>query len=293
MNGGSVVATDQDASSSSHYQRVKLVDGTLDSFEPTGILTSPLYVNVVNSSATISVLNTSATISILNTSATISVLNTSATISVLNTGGSVNVLNTINTVSVLNTGGTISVLNTGGSINVLNTATTISVLNTGGTISVLNTSATISVLNTGGTISVLNTGGSINVLNTRTSVSVSGGVTLLSSIPLVVKKDSPNYSPTWIYSALSSAVNVAVWTPASGKKFNMTDITLNVKTAGKVTVSEGVTGSTIMIVELAANGGWSSNLQTPYVATATNTPLAVVSTAAGTVSYVCISGYEV
>lgn len=310
---GLTISTDQDATTSAHYQRIKLVDADLNSSNATGVPVNPFTVNVSN---------TSATISVLNTSATISVLNTSATISVLNTGGSISVLNTAKTISILNTGGTISVLNTGANINVLNTRVTVAVSNTGGpvsiltsgpfniiqlntasgtnvnvlntakTISILNTSATISVLNTATTISVLNTGANINVLNTRVSVSVSGGVTLLSSIPLVVKRDINNYSGTWVYSALSSAVEVSVWTPAAGKKFNITDLTVNVLESGKVTLKQGVTGSTIMIVELANYGGWASNLQTPYASNSADSPLTVQCDSVGTSGYICVSGYE-
>lgn len=282
---GVVVATDD--VSNVHYQRIKLVDGNLESTNATGVAVNPLIVAVSNSSATVSVLNTLSIVSILNTSATISVLNTgglvqvSGNISVLNTLSVISILNTSATISVLNTGGlvqvsgNISVLNTLSVVSVLNTVNAVSLLNTSGTISVLNTLSIISVLNTSNTISVLNTGGSVNVLNTRISVSI----------------DKISFTPVWKYSVLTSNNEVTLWNPSTSYRFVLTDITINAVTAGTCTVREGVAGTTMMIVSLADGGGWVSNLSTPYRASNTSTPLTVQ--ASKTNQYICISGYEI
>lgn len=316
LTSGSGVTVATDEVGSVHYQRIKLVDGNLESSGAVGVFTSPLFVNVSNTSATVSIMNTSSTVSVLNTLSVVSVLNTGGTVSVLNTGGTVSVLNTSatisvlntsNTISVLNTSATISVLNTGGTVSILNTSSTISVLNTLSIISILNTSATISVLNTGGTVSILNTGGTISILNTGGTVSImntGGTISVLNTSKIVqlsagtalvgaFKRDVINYTGTWIYAALSSNNQTAVWTPAANKRFNITDITVNALTAGLVTFTQDTAATiTIMKVQLAANGGWVSNLQTPYIASDTNHALAITSTVALTNSYVCISGYE-
>ena len=283
ITSGSGLTISTDDAGGAHYQRIKLVDGTLDSTNPTGVVTNPLIVSVSNSNSTTSVLNTISTISVLNTGGSVSVLNTISTVSVLNTGGSVSVLNTFQptTISVLNTGGVIEVLNTfqATTISVLNTfqATTISVLNTGGAVNVLNTINTVSVLNTGGTISVLNTGASINILNTRISVSL----------------ESINYTTVWSYTTADNSAEKTVWDPTTNAKFVMTDIVVNAITAGTITVRDGTAGATIMIVDLADKGGWVSNFSTPFTSSDTSTPLTIQSNIAGVTSfYVAVSGYE-
>jgi len=150
----------------------------------------------------------------------------------------------------------------------------------------------------------------INVLNTKATTNVSGGITLLSAGTLLVSGGitllSSAYLPvtnypftpgggvtsTWIYAALSSGINTAVWTPAAAKKFVVTDINVTADAAGTITVTQDSGTIVMMKFTLGANGGYAANYNTPYIATTTKHCLYVKSGVAGTATYVWVSGYE-
>lgn len=324
---GVVVATDD--VSSVHYQRIKLVDGNLDSTNATGVAVNPLIVAVSNSSATVSVLNTNATISVLNTLSIISVANTGGAVTVSNSGAyNVTVLNTNNTSTV---SGGITLLS---SVPITITGSTlisggISILS-GGTTSVMSggitllSSVPINITGTtliSGGISILSGGSSvvmsggftllssvpINITGTTLisggitllsagTVLVSGGVTLLSSAPVTAKRDVINYigcTPTWIYCALTSNNMTVIWAPVATKRFNITDITINTVSAATIYITQDTAATvTLMRLSLMDRGGWVSNYQTPLIASQTNHALVVQSTNTGSNGYVIVSGYE-
>jgi len=82
----------------------------------------------------------------------------------------------------------------------------------------------------------------------------------------------------------------ALWTPASGKKFALTDLIISVDTAMTVTVKDGT--ATIYEFYLAANGGAVINLKTPYVSSAADNVLKYSTSTAGKIS-ISVEGYEV
>lgn len=298
---GVVVATDD--ISSVHYQRIKLVDGNLDSTNPTGVNANPLIVNVLNTriSVTVSGGVTLLSSSTVTVSGSITAL-TTGTVTAVVTGGITLVsaipLNIEGTVLVSG-GVTIlssSAVTVSGSVTALVTGTVTSIVSGGVTLlssSAVTVSGSITSLVTG-TVTAIVSGG-VTLLS-ASAVTVSGGVTLLSSASITAKRDVINYigcTPTWIYAALSSANQTILWTPAANKRFNITDITVNTLTSASILLTQDTAATiTIMKLQLAAQGGWSSNLQTPYSSTQTNHALAVTSSAAGTNSYISVSGYE-
>lgn len=84
-----------------------------------------------------------------------------------------------------------------------------------------------------------------------------------------------------------------VWTPAAGKRFNITDLTINTVSAATIYVTQDTAAAlTIMRLSLMDRGGWVSNLQTPITASQTNHALVVQSTNTGSNGYVSVTGYE-
>lgn len=92
-----------------------------------------------------------------------------------------------------------------------------------------------------------------------------------------------------IASFTAAASTVAVWTPAAGKRWNLTDFVISAKNATDVALYDGTT-STKAIFYFADNGGVVMDLQTPFISTGTNTPLRI-SLTASTLS-ITTSGYE-
>ena len=109
-----------------------------------------------------------------------------------------------------------------------------------------------------------------------------------------VKKDVINYTAIRKYYTNAGAVTDGiVWSPAAGKKWVITDIIINTSAAATVTLEEDLAGgdSPFMKLELAANGGVSTNFQTPLMSTEDDADL-IITTSAGNI-YVTVSGYEI
>lgn len=309
---GLIVATDQDPTSSAHYQLIKLVDGNLNSTGATGVSTNPLFVRAN------SIVQVSGGITIVSSSA----ITVSGAVTSIVTGGvtllssiPINITGTTlisGGVSLLSSGsllvsGAVTSLITGGvtllSAIPLNISGT--VLVSGGvtllSASQITVSGSVTALVTGTVTSIVSGGvtllsaSQITVSGSVTSI-VTGGVTLLSSAVLTAKRDVINYvgcTPTWIYTALSSNNATSVWIPAANKRFNITDITINCTSASTITITQDTAATiTIMKLKLMDRGGWVSNLQTPVIASTTNHALVVTSTESGTNSFIFVSGYE-
>jgi hypothetical protein len=109
-----------------------------------------------------------------------------------------------------------------------------------------------------------------------------------------VKRDTINYTAVRKYYTNAGAVTDGiVWSPASGKKWVVTDIKINVSAAATVTLEDDLSGGDSVVDknEFAANGGMVSNLQTPWVSGEADADL-MITTTAGNV-YVQVSGYEI
>jgi hypothetical protein len=84
--------------------------------------------------------------------------------------------------------------------------------------------------------------------------------------------------------------NTALWTPASGKKFVITDIVASTATAGTVTLLDDAT--IIREYKFAANGGAVENPFTPDVSALADNVLKVTTSAAMD-CFIVVKGYEV
>lgn len=121
----------------------------------------------------------------------------------------------------------------------------------------------------------------------RTTAPLSGGTIDVGL--LAVGRVPPADPVEKIKSFTDAATTETVWDPAVGYRWNLTDFVISAKNVADITLYDGTT-STKAIFYFAANGGCVMDLQTPFVATATNTPLTITLTSA-TVS-ITTSGYE-
>jgi hypothetical protein len=126
-----------------------------------------------------------------------------------------------------------------------------------------------------------------------------GNVDIASAIPAgtnligAVKRDVINYTAiNKYYSATGATTDGIVWSPASGKKVALTDVTLSTSAAATVTLEWDLAGgdSAFMAWDLAANGGVSINAQTPWLSGENDADL-IITTSAGNIKIAC-SGYE-
>ena len=109
-----------------------------------------------------------------------------------------------------------------------------------------------------------------------------------------VKRDVINYTPIRKYIAGAGAqTDTIVWSPAAGKKWVITDLICSLSAAGTITFEEDKTGGdeVVFALDWAANGGVSSNLQTPIFGTEDDADL-IVTTTAGNVK-IFVLGYEI
>lgn len=90
---------------------------------------------------------------------------------------------------------------------------------------------------------------------------------------------------------LSTTTETAVWTPATGKKFVVTDLIISGTTTATVALRDGTAGSTILIVRLAAGYPLMKDFDTDIFSGAINRILTAQTSAATT--YVYAGGYEI
>jgi len=95
------------------------------------------------------------------------------------------------------------------------------------------------------------------------------------------------------YTNAGAVTDGIVWSPASGKRWYITDIFINTSAASTITLEDDLTAgdSTIWKAELAANSGWSHTFETP-LKSGEDTADLLITTTAGNV-YVLVSGYEI
>lgn len=92
----------------------------------------------------------------------------------------------------------------------------------------------------------------------------------------------------------ASATAQAVWTPAAGKKFVITDIIISTSAAGYLTLFDGTDNTTLRVAKfyLGANAGACKNYRKPYVSATADNVLKYTtgSVVAGSIT---VSGYEI
>lgn len=95
------------------------------------------------------------------------------------------------------------------------------------------------------------------------------------------------------YTNAGAVTDGIVWSPASGKRWYVTDIFLNVSAAATVTLEDDLVAgdSVVWKAELAANSGWSHHFGTPLFSGEDAADL-LVTTSAGNV-YITVTGYEI
>jgi hypothetical protein len=145
-----------------------------------------------------------------------------------------------------------------------------------------------------------------------TTVSFTATLSSDSSIVLALKTGpAPHnfgYTPVHKdFTATTAQTGAAIWTPASGKKFVVTDITITTggTTSGEVNLWQGASGDTTYTVNTdptifrgefapSANSkpGAIKQFRTPYVSTTADHILRITTSAAITV-YVQVEGYEI
>lgn len=206
-------------------------------------------------------------------------------------GTTVGVDKVLRTVSAANSGvdiGDVTVNNASGAaaVNIQDGGNTITV--DGTVTATVDTSAlatSAKQLADGHNVTVDNASGAsaVNIQDGGNTITVDGSV----------KRDVINYTPIRKYYTNAGAVTDGiVWSPAAGKKWVITDIIINTSAAATITLEEDLAAgdSAFMKFELAANGGVSTNFQTPLFSVEDDADL-LITTSAGTI-YVCCSGYE-
>lgn len=95
------------------------------------------------------------------------------------------------------------------------------------------------------------------------------------------------------YTNAGAVTDGVVWSPASGKRWYITDLIINVSAAATVTLEDDLTAgdSVVMKFELAANSGMAHSFNTPLYSGEDAADL-LVTTSAGNV-YITVTGYEV
>lgn len=92
----------------------------------------------------------------------------------------------------------------------------------------------------------------------------------------------------------ASQTGQTIWTPASGKKFVITDYDLSFTAAGIITVFDGTDSTTYRVFKFdgAAKGGAIHAYRKPIVSAAADNVLKYT-TGAGAAGYLTVQGYEV
>lgn len=95
------------------------------------------------------------------------------------------------------------------------------------------------------------------------------------------------------YTNAGAVTDGIIWSPASGKRWYVTDIFIQVSDAATVTLEDDLAAgdSAIWKAELAANSGWSHSFTTPWFSGEDAADL-IITTSAGNV-YCTVVGYEI
>jgi hypothetical protein len=143
------------------------------------------------------------------------------------------------------------------------------------------------------------TGGNLDIIagavsGTEMQVDLVGSVPAGTNIIGAVKRDTVNYTKIRKYYANTGAVTDGIiWSPTAGKKWVITDIIMTISAAATVTLEDALTtgDSVVLAGDFGANGGISTNLQTPIESEEADADLTITTTD-GNVK-ITVSGYEV
>lgn len=124
-----------------------------------------------------------------------------------------------------------------------------------------------------------------------TPINIAGTVTGNVSGTVTSNKGDTAYTKFTKYASLTATGETDVWAPNTGKKFVVTDIMTSAAAAGTFTLRDGTAGTVVLSDYYAANGGRTSNLQTPIQSATGNAHL--TAQASATAMSVTVTGYEV
>ena len=95
------------------------------------------------------------------------------------------------------------------------------------------------------------------------------------------------------YTSAGAVTDGIIWSPAAGKRWYVTDISINVSAAATITLEDDLAAgdSAIWKAEIAANGGWSHAFTTPWFSGEDAADL-IITTDAGNIYVSCV-GYEI
>jgi hypothetical protein len=93
---------------------------------------------------------------------------------------------------------------------------------------------------------------------------------------------------TKYYQFFSAQSSTAIWIPASGKRWVITDLNISTSTNSDITLIDGT--STLITFYFETRGGAVSNYRTPIVSSAVNNILKITTTASS--CSILLSGYE-
>lgn len=94
------------------------------------------------------------------------------------------------------------------------------------------------------------------------------------------------------YTSAGAATDGIVWSPATGKRWYVTDVFIQVSAAATVTLEDDLVAgdNPVWKAELAANSGWSHSFKTPLFSAEDGADLIITTTAGN--CYVTVTGYE-
>jgi len=122
-----------------------------------------------------------------------------------------------------------------------------------------------------------------------TTSTLGAAVTIPTSSTIIAKLGEAAYTSTAIYyQYVASTALATIWTPAAGKRFNITDLMISTSTSSDITLIDNT--NTISIFYFDNRGGLVSNLRSPYVSSSITASLRVATTTS-TVS-IFVNGFE-
>lgn len=165
--------------------------------------------------------------------------------------------------------------------------------------------ATLGTVTITGTVTPSTTASTItNAVGNPVNVSLTSTIVTIATIPAgtnSIGQIQPSKYPTTddaeymnkYYTSAGAATDGIVWSPASGKRWYVTDLIISVSAATTVTLEDDKAGgdNAVLKVDLAANGGFCKRFRTP-LASGEDAADLIVTTTAGNI-YVTACGYEV
>jgi hypothetical protein len=128
-----------------------------------------------------------------------------------------------------------------------------------------------------------------NIVGGWASVTVASLPSITGSVTALLGNNS--WTNRWAYKALDNT-ELTVWTPSpTTASFVITDMVVAATYAGTVTIKDGASGGTIMLLPLGANGGVSKQFRTPVKSLTAGNLLTATGSVTG--GYILVCGYDV